>query len=181
MNCHSISDPNLTILKNMHRLPCDLDLVVGVPRSGLLAANLFSLMADISLSVLDSYAEGRVYTLGITKIIGMRPWGRGRARCSCSKTASTARAMTEARVQAVDNRPPLRRPVLCLETHSLIESSFGTVLTTLPAAVSTGQFTQTLKNATQALLEPDKYAARKRRLQGCRAPAGTQAHAPCKI
>lgn len=77
MNYRSISDMNSTILKNLHRLPRDLDLVVGVPRSGLLAANLLALMANIRLTDLDSYVEGRVYTSGVTKASGMREASAG--------------------------------------------------------------------------------------------------------
>ncbi len=72
MNYRSISDLNSTILRNAHRLPRDLDLVVGVPRSGLLAANLLALMANVRLTDLDGYVEGRVYTTGVTKASGMR-------------------------------------------------------------------------------------------------------------
>jgi uncharacterized HAD superfamily protein/adenine/guanine phosphoribosyltransferase-like PRPP-binding protein len=80
MNYRSISDLNSTILRNLHRLPRDLDLVVGVPRSGLLAANLLALMANIRLSDLDAYVEGRVYTSGVTKAAGMREEGAGRRK-----------------------------------------------------------------------------------------------------
>ena len=38
MHYRSISDMNDAIVRNLHRLPRDIDLVVGVPRSGILAA-----------------------------------------------------------------------------------------------------------------------------------------------
>jgi uncharacterized HAD superfamily protein/hypoxanthine phosphoribosyltransferase len=72
MNYRSISDMNAAIVKNMHRLPRDLNLIVGVPRSGLLSANLFALMGNVHLSDLDSYLEGRVYTAGTTKAHSLR-------------------------------------------------------------------------------------------------------------
>ncbi len=72
MHYRSISDMNSAILRNAHRLPRGLDLVVGVPRSGLLAANLLALMANVRLTDLDGYVEGRVYTTGVTKASGMR-------------------------------------------------------------------------------------------------------------
>lgn len=67
MHYRSVADLNETILANLHRLPRDIDLVVGVPRSGLLAANLLSLMANIPLTDLDSLLDGRLYTPGTTK------------------------------------------------------------------------------------------------------------------
>jgi uncharacterized HAD superfamily protein/adenine/guanine phosphoribosyltransferase-like PRPP-binding protein len=67
MHYRSISDMNDTIVSNLHRLPRDIDLVVGVPRSGVLAGTLVSLAANIPMTDLDSFLEGRVYTSGITK------------------------------------------------------------------------------------------------------------------
>lgn len=67
MNYRSVADLNDTIVTNLHRLPRDLDLVVGIPRSGLLAANLLSLVANIPLTDLDSFLEERVFTSGKTK------------------------------------------------------------------------------------------------------------------
>lgn len=68
MQYRSIADMNEAILKNLHRLPPDIDLVVGIPRSGLLAANLLSLAVNIPLSDIDSYVEGRSYATGVTKL-----------------------------------------------------------------------------------------------------------------
>ena len=67
MNYRSLADLNDSIIRNLHRLPRDIDLVVGIPRSGLLAANLFSLVRNIPLTDLDSFLEGRIYTSGTTK------------------------------------------------------------------------------------------------------------------
>lgn len=67
MNYRSLADLNDTIITNLHRLPRDIDLVVGVPRSGLLAANLLSLVSNIPLTDLDSFLQGRVYSSGTTK------------------------------------------------------------------------------------------------------------------
>lgn len=52
---------------NVHRLPRDLDLIVGVPRSGLLAANMLSLITNLPLADLDGYLERRIVSAGRTK------------------------------------------------------------------------------------------------------------------
>ncbi|WP_229666039.1 phosphoribosyltransferase [Wenxinia marina] len=57
---------NDTIVRNLHRLPKDIDLVVGVPRSGILAANLFCLVTNIPMTDLDSFLEGKIYTSGVS-------------------------------------------------------------------------------------------------------------------
>lgn len=64
MNYRSLADLNDTIITNLYRLPRDIDLVVGIPRSGLLAANLLSLVSNIPLTDLDSFLQGRVYSSG---------------------------------------------------------------------------------------------------------------------
>lgn len=66
MHYRSIADMNDAIVQNLHRLPRDIDLVVGVPRSGILAANLFCLVTNIPMTDLDSFIDGRVYTSGIS-------------------------------------------------------------------------------------------------------------------
>ena len=72
MNYRSISDMNDAILRNLHRIPPDIDLIVGVPRSGMFAAELLALLINVQLTDLDSYSEGRVFTSGITKRIGKK-------------------------------------------------------------------------------------------------------------
>jgi uncharacterized HAD superfamily protein/adenine/guanine phosphoribosyltransferase-like PRPP-binding protein len=67
MHYRSIADMNATIVSNLHRLPRDIDLVVGIPRSGILAANLLSLTANIPMTDLDSFVAGKTFSSGITK------------------------------------------------------------------------------------------------------------------
>jgi uncharacterized HAD superfamily protein/adenine/guanine phosphoribosyltransferase-like PRPP-binding protein len=67
MHYRSISNMNDAIVRNLHRLPRDIDLVVGVPRSGILAATLLSLTANIPMTDLDSFIAGKIYSSGVTK------------------------------------------------------------------------------------------------------------------
>lgn len=67
MHYRSVADLNDTIMQNFHRLPRDIDLVVGIPRSGMLAATLISLVGNIPMTDLDRFIEGRVLTSGVTK------------------------------------------------------------------------------------------------------------------
>lgn len=60
----SISDMNTLILKNLHKLPHDLDLIVGVPRSGMLPANLIALYLNKPFTDIDSFVEGKIYASG---------------------------------------------------------------------------------------------------------------------
>ncbi len=67
MNFRTISDLNKTINDNLHRIPQDIDIVVGVPRSGMLAASIISLLLNLPLSDLESFIRGELYTNGNTK------------------------------------------------------------------------------------------------------------------
>lgn len=64
MNYRSFSDLNDTIHRNRWRLPQSIDLVVGVPRSGLLAGNMLSLSLNVPLTDVDGLLAGRVLTSG---------------------------------------------------------------------------------------------------------------------
>lgn len=57
-------DMNRAILHGMREVPQDVDLIVGIPRSGLLAAMLFSLYLNKPVTDLDGLLEGRVLSTG---------------------------------------------------------------------------------------------------------------------
>lgn len=60
----SIADMNRLILENLHKLPKNIDLVVGIPRSGMLPANLIALYLNRPFTDIDSFIEGRIYSSG---------------------------------------------------------------------------------------------------------------------
>ena len=60
----SINDMNMTILRNLTMIPQDIDLVVGIPRSGLLAANMLALYLNKPITDLDGLIEGRMLSKG---------------------------------------------------------------------------------------------------------------------
>ena len=64
MNFRSIQDLNDAVVRSLHRLPGDIDLVVGIPRSGMLAANIIALHLNLPLTDLDGYLAGRVMSSG---------------------------------------------------------------------------------------------------------------------
>ena len=68
MNFRTISDLDNLITKNLALLPKDIDLVIGVPRSGLFAANIISLYLNLPLTDLDSFLAGRIYDCGSTRV-----------------------------------------------------------------------------------------------------------------
>ena len=63
----TINELNEMIRRNLWKIPHDIDLVVGIPRSGMLPADLIALYLNTRLSDIDSFAEGRVYSNGLTR------------------------------------------------------------------------------------------------------------------
>ena len=75
MNFRSVNDLFSTVRRQLYKLPQDVDLIVGVPRSGLLAANVVSLFLNRPFIDLDSFIEGRRYR-NISRRLG---WPHDRA------------------------------------------------------------------------------------------------------
>jgi uncharacterized HAD superfamily protein/adenine/guanine phosphoribosyltransferase-like PRPP-binding protein len=64
INYRSTKDLNAAIMGNLSRLPRDIQLIVGIPRSGLLAANLLALHLNLPLTDLRGFIEERVIHSG---------------------------------------------------------------------------------------------------------------------
>lgn len=68
MNFRSVAQLSDRVLSWSKRLPRDIDLVVGVPRSGLLPANLLAVYRNLPLADIDGFLEGRCLATGRTKV-----------------------------------------------------------------------------------------------------------------
>lgn len=64
MNYKSIEDLNRAIANNLAKVPLETDLIVGVPRSGLLAANLLALHLNLPFTDVEGFLEGRILQSG---------------------------------------------------------------------------------------------------------------------
>ena len=60
----TIADLSQQILQSLDIIPHDIDLIVGIPRSGLLPANILALYLNVQLTDIDSFTEGRIYGSG---------------------------------------------------------------------------------------------------------------------
>ena len=60
MNYKSFADLSQDVKQNLDKIPKDVTLVVGIPRSGLLAANLIALYTNLPLTDIDSFIEGKI-------------------------------------------------------------------------------------------------------------------------
>lgn len=64
MYYRNIADLNHILLKRLSILPRDFDLIVGIPRSGMLPANLLALYLNKPYTDLDSFLNGHIYNAG---------------------------------------------------------------------------------------------------------------------
>ena len=67
MNFRSIADLCNLIRNNLSMIPTDVDLIVGIPRSGLLVANYIALLMNKPLTDVDGFINGRIISSGRTK------------------------------------------------------------------------------------------------------------------
>ncbi|MBW2097157.1 MAG: phosphoribosyltransferase [Deltaproteobacteria bacterium] len=72
MNYRSISDMNQTILKNLHKVPEDVQVVVGIPRSGLLVALMLGLHRNLIVTDLDGLIARRAISKGTVTLSDVR-------------------------------------------------------------------------------------------------------------
>jgi orotate phosphoribosyltransferase len=68
INYRSIKDLNATIKRSLYILPKDVGLIVGIPRSGLLAANLIALHLNLPFTDLAGLFEKRIFETGERKL-----------------------------------------------------------------------------------------------------------------
>lgn len=64
MNYRNIFDLNNVILKHLNIIPRDIDLIVGIPRSGMLPANLLALYLNKPYTDIHSFVNGHIYKAG---------------------------------------------------------------------------------------------------------------------
>ncbi|MEY3020468.1 MAG: hypothetical protein RLZZ272_1452 [Actinomycetota bacterium] len=67
MHVTTVGDLARTVLEGLDRLPPDVDLVAGIPRSGMLPASLIALHLNVPLTDVGALLEGRVHETGTTR------------------------------------------------------------------------------------------------------------------
>lgn len=64
MQYRTLADLSNLVRTNIYKVPHDIDLVVGIPRSGMLPANMIALFLNKKMSDIDSFCEGRIMSTG---------------------------------------------------------------------------------------------------------------------
>ena len=68
MEYRSVADLNQRISATCYRVPQDVDLLVGIPRSGMLAANLLALHLNLPVTTLNGFIENRSIDWGMHRL-----------------------------------------------------------------------------------------------------------------
>ena len=56
----SVADLNRTVLKHINLIPSDTDLIVGIPRSGMLPAVIMSQVLHLPYTDMHSFVAGQI-------------------------------------------------------------------------------------------------------------------------
>jgi orotate phosphoribosyltransferase len=80
INYRSIKDLNQTIKSSLFMVPKDVGLIVGIPRSGLLAANLIALHLNLPYTDFEGLFENRILQKGERALRRNNDFGEGLSR-----------------------------------------------------------------------------------------------------
>ncbi len=67
MNFKTYEDLTSCIIRNLYKVPRDIDLIVGIPRSGTMVANIMALYLNLPFTDVDNFLEGGVIKTGSTR------------------------------------------------------------------------------------------------------------------
>lgn len=67
MNFRTYDDLTKCIMKNLYKLPRDIDLIVGIPRSGIMAAGIIALYLNLPFVDIDKFVQGGNLKTGTTR------------------------------------------------------------------------------------------------------------------
>lgn len=108
MQLQTYADLQRDISQNLWKIPSDIDLVVGIPRSGMLVASLVALARNLPLVDLEGFIAGRVFESGTTRRRTTDPATIRRALVvdDSSRTGEAIVRATESLRAASRNLPP---------------------------------------------------------------------------
>ena len=64
MQYRTFSDLSTLIRRNIHRVPHDIDIIVGIPRSGMIPAYMIALYLNKRVTDIDSFIVGKIVEAG---------------------------------------------------------------------------------------------------------------------
>jgi uncharacterized HAD superfamily protein/hypoxanthine phosphoribosyltransferase len=105
MEYRSFSDLADTVISNAYRVPADVDLIVGIPRSGLLPANLLALQLNKPLLDLEAFLAGHRPAVGRTVAATMQNLDNPRRILIVDDSIASGASMRIVRARVADAMP----------------------------------------------------------------------------
>ena len=97
MNYRSFNQLNQLINDNIYKIPFDVDLIVGIPRSGLLVANIIALKLNKCITDFEGYFENRIISVGKTKNINKKDLNDYKKVLIVEDSVSSGKSINECR------------------------------------------------------------------------------------
>lgn len=110
MKLKTYHDLQQDILHNLWKIPNDVDLIVGIPRSGMLVASFIALSLNLPLVDLEGFCSGRVFESGTTRR-RKQSASRYRRALIVDDSSRTGDALAKA-VQTLNNADSALPPVM---------------------------------------------------------------------
>lgn len=104
MNFRSVSELSHRVMSSLHRIPGDVDVVVGIARSGMLPATLIALALNRPLAEMRQFASGQILGAGRTRRTKQldRSFADFRHALIVDDSVDTGKSMQEARAMLAD-------------------------------------------------------------------------------
>lgn len=113
LHFRSIAQLSQSVAAGLPRIPRSVDLVVGIPRSGMLVASMIALARNLPLADLDQFLDGRVMRSGTTRSQRQAAAAEARHVLLVDDSCRTGAAMTAAR-RRVDSTSEGMRYTTCV-------------------------------------------------------------------
>jgi len=108
MHFRNLTDLADIVRANIHKLKDDFDLVVGIPRSGMVPAGMIALLTDRHLLDLESFLSGQTPTRGTTRAIPELPAPADQRRVLIVEDSiSSGRSIEAVRKRVADTYPQI--------------------------------------------------------------------------
>ena len=122
MDFITVSDLSKDIVGNISRIPKDIDVIVGVPRSCMLVANMIGLYINKPISDVESFCNERFYSSGKTKnCFGqVKKFEDIKKILLCEDSVSTGDSISRAKKKVADS---FRGEVITLAAYVIPENA----------------------------------------------------------
>lgn len=134
MQYRSVADLSRLVWGSLDRIPHDVDVVIGIPRSGLLVANLVALALNKPMADAQGFSEGRILAAGRTRRrAGFDlPASGMRSALVVDDSADSGSAMAAARSLLLSARPDMSFTFLVAFGTAKRMEGIDTVLEVVP-------------------------------------------------